>query len=72
MLGSFFGWKPRHVTKVPADFTKEELLSKGWTKERLLHIAEGYEHVARITPENPNATIRAKQLREITLKAFGK
>jgi hypothetical protein len=63
--GEFFGWAPARVTKTAADFTKEELLAKGWTKERLLDVAEGYEHIARITPYNPSAAARAKQLREI-------
>lgn len=63
--GEFFGWKPRSVTKTAADFTKEQLLAKGWTKERLMDVAEGYEHIARITPKNPIATGRAAQLREI-------
>jgi hypothetical protein len=63
--GKFFGWRARAVTKTAADFTKEQLLAKGWTKERLLDVAEGYEHIARITPRNPSATGRAAQLREI-------
>ena len=53
--GEFFGWKPRSVTKTAADFTKDQLLAKGWTKGRLLDVAEGYEHIARITPQNPSA-----------------
>jgi hypothetical protein len=63
--GEFFGWKPRSTTKTAADFTKEQLLAKGWTKERLLDVAEGYESIARITPNNPSAAGRAAQLREI-------
>ena len=63
--GTFFGWEPGRVTKTAADFTKDELLAKGWTKERLLDVAEGYEHIARITPSNPSAAGRAAQLREI-------
>jgi hypothetical protein len=47
--GEFFGWKPRSVTKTAADFTKDQLLSKGWTKERLLDVAHGYEQIARIS-----------------------
>src|SRR5262249_44918929 len=46
-VGEFFGWKTGYVTKGPADFTKESLLAKGWTKERLLDVAEGYEHIQR-------------------------
>jgi hypothetical protein len=63
--GGFFGWKPRSVTKTAADFTKDELLARGWMRERLLDVAEGYEHIARITPANPSAAGRATQLREI-------
>jgi hypothetical protein len=63
--GEFFGWEPARVTKTPGDFTKEELLARGWTKERLLDVAEGYEHIARITPANPSAAARARQLREL-------
>jgi hypothetical protein len=63
--GEFFGWKARSVTKGAADFTKDQLLARGWTKERLLDVAEGYEHIARITIRNPSAAGRAAQLREI-------
>jgi hypothetical protein len=63
--GEFFGWDPGRVTKTAADFTKDPLLAKGWTRERLLHVAEGYEHIARIAPNNPSAVERAGQLREI-------
>jgi hypothetical protein len=63
--GEFFGWEPTRVTKTAADFTKDQLLAKGWTKERLLQVAEGYEHIARITPNNPSAAARAAQLRDI-------
>ena len=34
-------------------------------KKQLLEVAEGYEHIARITPSNPSAAGRAAQLREI-------
>jgi hypothetical protein len=34
-------------------------------KQRLLDVAEGYEHIARTTPNNPSAVGRAAQLREI-------
>jgi hypothetical protein len=63
--GEFFGWEPAKVTKTAADFTKDELLARGWTRERLVDVAEGYEHIARITPNNPSAAGRAAQLREI-------
>ena len=63
--GKFFGWKARSVTKSATDFTKEGLLAKGWTKERLIDVAEGYEAVTRITPQNPSAAARVAQVREI-------
>src|SRR5438874_13477507 len=63
--GEFFGWEPARLTKSAADFTKDQLLAKGWTKEQLLNVAEGYEHIARITPNNPSAASRAAQLRDI-------
>ncbi len=63
--GELFGWEPAHVTKNAADFTKDQLLAKGWTKARLVNVAEGYEHISRITPNNPSAAGRAAQLRAI-------
>src|SRR5712692_8247569 len=63
--GEFFGWEPARITKTAADFTKDQLLARGWTKQRLMDIAEGYDHIARITPNNPSAAGRAAQLREI-------
>ena len=63
--GDFFGWKPATVTKSAADFTRLELLARGWTRQRLEDAAEGYEHIVRITPNNPSAAGRAAQLREI-------
>jgi hypothetical protein len=63
--GKFFSWKGRGVTKTAADFRKDELLARGWTRDRLLNVAEGYDHVARITPDNPSAIARATQLREV-------
>jgi hypothetical protein len=68
--GEFFGWRARSVTKGAADFSKEELLAKGWTRDVLLDLADGYEHIARLTPKNPSAAGRAAQLREIA-KLFG-
>ena len=63
--GEFFGWEPGKVTKTAADFTENQVLARGWTKERLLDVAEGYEHIVRITPNNPSAAGRVAQLREI-------
>ncbi len=63
--GKFFGWQAKAVNKSAADFKKDELLAKGWTRDRLLDVADGYDHIARITPNNPSAALRAAQLREI-------
>jgi hypothetical protein len=63
--GRFFGWAPAKTTKSSADFTRDELIARGWTKKKLLDVADAYDHVARITPSNPSAAGRASQLREI-------
>jgi hypothetical protein len=65
--GEFFGWEPARVTKAAPDFTIGQLLARGWTKERLVDVAEAYEHIARITPKNPSASGRAAQLRELAM-----
>ena len=62
--GEFFGWAPARTTKSSADFRKDDLVRRGW-KEKLLDVADAYDHVARITPNNPSAAGRASQLREI-------
>ena len=53
------------MTKGVGDFTREQLAARGWTKDRLLDVAEAYEQIAAITPDNPSAAGRAAQLREI-------
>jgi hypothetical protein len=63
--GDFFGWEKARVSKGIGDFTKDQLLAKGWTKERLINVAQGYEDIARITPDNPSAASRVAQLREL-------
>ncbi|HXD85418.1 MAG TPA: hypothetical protein VN641_02920 [Urbifossiella sp.] len=63
--GEFFGWEPGIVTKGISDFTKEQLTQHGWTKEILLDVAEAYEDIARITPNNPSAAGRSAQLRSL-------
>jgi hypothetical protein len=70
--GKFFGWKSSSVSKAADDFTKEQLLGRGWTKERLLEVAEKYEWINKLTPGhgNPSAAGRAAQLREILEKLF--
>lgn len=64
-VADFFGWKPSYVTKSASDFDKMELLAKGWTKDRLLDVAQAYEEITRLTPSNPSALGRAQQLRAI-------
>jgi hypothetical protein len=64
-VGDFFGWEPTRVTKSIGDFTKEQLTAYGWIRERLINVAEGYEQVVRITPNNPSAAGRAAQLRDL-------
>ena len=70
--GKFFGWNPSSVSKSASDFTKEQLLARGWTKERLLEVAEKYEWINKLTPGhgNPSAAGRAAQLRELVEKLF--
>jgi hypothetical protein len=68
--GKFFGWEPTRITKDPADFTQQELLERGWTKNVLDDVAEGYELITAITPTNPSAAGRAKQLRDIAQQCF--
>jgi hypothetical protein len=63
--GEFFGWDPGIVTKGTSEFTTEQLLQHGWTKEILLDVAGAYEDIARITPHNPSAAGRAAQLRAL-------
>jgi hypothetical protein len=54
------------------DFTREQLLARGWTKERLLEVAQKYEWIEILTPGggNPSAAGRAAQLREIVKQLF--
>lgn len=66
--GDFFGWEPRRVAKGRNDLTPEELLANGWTKDSLLDIAEAYDEIKRITPQNPSAAGRGKQLRELAAR----
>ncbi len=70
-VGEFFGWEPTRVIKSVGDFTVERLTEEGWTEQRLLDVAEGYEHIARLTPGNPSAEGRAEQLRTLA-ELFGK
>jgi len=63
-VGKFFGWDGVLVIS-PDEFSADMLAKHGWTREKLTELAEGYEHVSRITPDNTSAVTRAIQLREI-------
>jgi hypothetical protein len=65
-VGKFFGWGPSTITKSIGDFSKDALLKAGWTRERLLNVAKGYEEVIKITPKNPSAAGRAEQLKDLS------
>ena len=73
--GKYFGWKPEKVIKSATDFTRTDLISKGFTKEVLIKIAEAYEKIAASVSDkgltNQSAPGRAEQLREIIEKVFG-
>jgi len=68
--GDFFGWTPTIVTKSARDFTRDGLLARGWTRERVEQVAIAYENIARITPTNPSAANRAVQFRDILDRFF--
>ncbi len=72
--GDYFGWVGRGVTKNAGDFTKADLLEKGFSKEVLEQMADAYEAIAKLpSPKgnfNPSAASRAQQLREILKELF--
>jgi hypothetical protein len=72
--GEFFGWKGGHVTKGAADFTKDQLVGNGFSKEVLEQMAEAYEAIAKQASGkgnfNPSAPSRAAQLRELIEELF--
>jgi len=65
VAGVFFGWEPGRVIKSADEFSIDLLLRHGWTRQRLMDVADADEQIARITPENPSASGRAAQLREL-------
>ncbi len=73
--GKYFGWATRAVTKSAEDFTKEDLISKGFTRQVLEKMASAYEQIAQVVSKsgnvNESAPGRAEQLREIIRKVFG-
>lgn len=72
--GDYFGWVGRGVTKGASDFTKADLIRKGFTKDVLERMADAYEAIAKLpSPKgnfNPSAASRAQQLREILEELF--
>ena len=63
---------PSNTEKSRETLPDSLLLARGWTKERLLEVAEKYEWINKLTPGhgNPSAAGRAAQLRELVEKLF--
>jgi hypothetical protein len=59
--GEFFGWGSKEITKHLSTFSREGLEAAGWTKDKLLDVAQGYRKLAKATP-NRSAPLRAEQL----------
>ena len=72
--GEYFGWIGRSVTKRASDFSKADLIKKGFTKDVLERMAEAYEAIAKMSSPkgnfNPSAASRAQQLRKILKELF--
>jgi RHS repeat-associated protein len=72
----FFGWgKGTALTKTLEDFTKEELLANGWTKENLVKLARTYnEQIVKAQLKgptgNPAALIRRDQAMALARRFF--
>ncbi|MGF7076227.1 DUF6443 domain-containing protein [Mucilaginibacter sp. 3215] len=72
----FLGWGSKTVLKkTAADFTKEQLLEAGYTKEALQDIYSGLMEAAKKTIRttgklNPASVVRAEQVLEILLTHF--
>ena len=68
------GGNPDQRGVVAADFTKDQLAGKGFTKEVLEQMAEAYEAIAKQASGkgnfNPSAPSRAAQLRELIEQLF--
>ena len=60
----FFGWGSQEITKPLSSFSRESLEAAGWTKDKLLDVAQGYSNLAGGTP-NPSASLRAAQLESL-------
>ena len=59
-----FGWGSQEITKPLSSFSRESLEAAGWTKDKLLDVAQGYRELAGATP-NPSAPLRAAQLESL-------
>jgi RHS repeat-associated protein len=74
--GKYFGWLPEKVTKVASEFTKSDLVAKGFTRDVLIKMAQAYEQIASVVSNkgntNPSAPGRAEQLYEIVKQVFDK
>jgi len=68
--GEFFGWGSKEITKPLSSFSRESLGTAGWTREKLLDVAQGYRKLAEVTP-NKSAPLRAEQLENLA-NLFGK
>jgi hypothetical protein len=73
--GEYFGWATRAVTKKAGDFTKADLIAKGFTRDVLEKMANAYEQIAQLVSKtgnvNQSAPGRAEQLREIIREVYG-
>lgn len=58
-----FGWGSQQIAKPISSFCRESLKAAGWTKDKLLDVAQGYREPARVTP-NPSAPLRASTVRK--------
>jgi hypothetical protein len=63
--GEFFGWGSKEITKPLSSFSREGLEGAGWTKYKLLYVAQGYRKLAKVTP-NKSDPLRAEQLENLS------
>jgi len=73
--GRYFGWgRGSSLTKNASNFTKEQLVKDGFTREILEEMAEAYEGIAKTLSKNDLANhaapARAKQIRDILENLF--
>jgi hypothetical protein len=73
---AFFGWGDKTtITKSVSDFTKEQLLEAGWTKENLIDLGDAYRSLASKGQTNGGvnsaAVARSNQAFELAEHFFG-